>query len=74
MNMKSNLFNNLVNGVPKISRKRKKNSLKELKSIPTETYNKFKENWVARWYACITSGALKAIMENCFKIRGNDLA
>jgi [histone H3]-lysine36 N-dimethyltransferase SETMAR len=33
----------------------KSNSLKELKAIPAEAYNKCMENWINRWHACIGS-------------------
>ena len=33
----------------------KRNSLKELKAIPAETYKKYMENWINRWHACIGS-------------------
>ena len=31
----------------------KRNSLKELKAIPTEAYKKCMKNWNNRWHACI---------------------
>ena len=33
----------------------KRNSLKELKAIPTEAYKKCMENWINQWHACIGS-------------------
>ena len=31
----------------------RRNSLKELKAISTETYKKCMENWINRWHSCI---------------------
>ena len=33
----------------------KRNSLKELKAIPAEAYEKRMENWINRWHTCIGS-------------------
>ena len=33
----------------------KRNSLKELKTIPAEAYKKCMENWINCWHACIGS-------------------
>ena len=33
----------------------KRNSLKELKTVPAEANKKCTENWISRWHACIGS-------------------
>lgn len=69
MNMTSKLTNNLAKAAPKMSpyEKEKQNSMKALRSIPTEAYNKCVENWTKRWHDCIAY-SLKAIIKTCIKI------
>ena len=42
----------------------KRNSLKELKTIPAEAYKKCMKNWVNRWHACIGSKGAYFVGDN----------